>query len=144
MASDLNKWCGTGRLTKDPELRHTQGGTAICSFSIAVNYTYVSNGEKKTQPSFFNCVAWAKLGETINTYMHKGSRIGIEGRLQQRSWEDKDTGAKRYATEIVVDSIVFLDNKKTESTEGESASQPQTAPPVDTTANPFSDSDIPF
>lgn len=146
MASDLNKAMLIGRLTRDPELRYTQSGTSVCSFSIANNRTYVAGGEKKEQVSFFNCVAWAKTGEVIAEYCKKGQRIGIEGRLQQRSWDDQE-GKKRQIVEIVVDNFQFLSAPG----EGGGKSSPempsQSSQPSDQTPNadnPFSDEDIPF
>ncbi|HOT47200.1 MAG TPA: single-stranded DNA-binding protein [Spirochaetota bacterium] len=144
MASDLNKAILIGRLTRDPELRYTQSGTSVCSFSIANNRTYVAGGEKKEQVSYFNCVAWAKTGEVIAEYCKKGKRIGIEGRLQQRSYDDKD-GNKRQIVEIVVDNFQFLDapgggGKEAPMDMPSSSSEPSSS----NTDNPFSDEDIPF
>jgi len=114
MASDLNKTIIIGRLTRDPELRYTQNGTSVASFSIANNRTYASSGEKKDSVSFFNCVAWGKLGEIIVQYCKKGHRIGLDGRLQQRTWEDKD-GSKKNTIEIVAENVHFLESKKSEA-----------------------------
>lgn len=111
MANDLNRVIVIGRLTRDPELKYTQSGTALTNFSIASNKSYKSNGETKEQVNFFNCVAWSKLSETIFKYCKKGQRIGIEGRLQQRSWDDQN-GEKKSTTEIFVESIQFLESKK--------------------------------
>jgi single-strand DNA-binding protein len=145
MASDLNKVILIGRLTRDPELKYTQGGTSVCSFSIANNRTYVTAGEKKEQVSFFNCVAWAKTGEVIAEYCKKGKRIGIEGRLQQRSWDDQE-GKKRQTVEVVVDNFQFLDPPREGAGESapdtsSSSSKPDSQQNID---NPFSDEDIPF
>ncbi|OHD65256.1 MAG: hypothetical protein A2176_05310 [Spirochaetes bacterium RBG_13_51_14] len=144
MASDLNKSMLIGRLTRDPELRYTQSGTSVCSFSIANNRTYVSGGEKKEQVSYFNCVAWGKTGEVIAEYCKKGQRIGIEGRLQQRSWNDQD-GNRRNTVEVVVDNFQFLSAPREStvdtSSEAPSPSSTDSSPNVD---NPFSDEDIPF
>ncbi len=144
MASDLNKVIIIGRFTRDPELRYTQGGTSICSFSIANNRNYVSGGEKKEQVSFFNCVAWAKTGEVIAEYCKKGQRIGIEGRLQQRSWDDQE-GNKRQTVEIVVDNFQFLSGPR-ESGGDSSPDVPMssTGDSSPGTDNPFSDEEIPF
>lgn len=106
--SDMNRVIVIGRLTREPELRHTGGGAAVASFSIAVNRTYKTNdGEKKEEVSFFNCVAWSKTAELVSQYCQKGKQVAIEGRLQQRSWEGKD-GGKNSTVEIVVDTIQFL------------------------------------
>jgi len=92
-----------GNVTKNPELKTTQGGNPVCSFSIAVNRTYTKDGVKAQDTNFFNCVAWGKAAETIAQYVRKGSLLLVEGRLQNRSWE-KD-GVKRYATDIIVENF---------------------------------------
>lgn len=105
--SDINRWYGIGRLTADPQLTYTQGGASVTKFSIASSYTY-TNGAKKESTSFFNCVAWGKTGEIIAQYVKKGQRIAIEGRLQQRSWDDQ-SGNRRTAVEIVVENFNFIE-----------------------------------
>ena len=96
-----------GRLTKNPELRKTQGGADVCSFSLATNRKWTDKtGAKQEESEFHNCVAWNKLAELIAQYMTKGCELLVEGRLQTRSWDDK-TGSKRYATEIVVENMQF-------------------------------------
>lgn len=110
MANDLNKIIIIGRLTNNPELKYIQNGSAVANFSIANNKSFTQNGEKKDQVSFFNCVAWSKLAELICQYCKKGDRIGIEGKLQQRSWEKE--GKKNYIIEIVVENIQFLSEKQ--------------------------------
>ena len=141
--SDINNVILVGRLSKDPELRHTPNGAAVANFSLAVGKVYTSNGEKKEEVSFINCTAWQKLGETIAQYCKKGERIGITGELKQRSWEDSD-GNKKYALDVVVRSMQFL-QQKSENSQDQTSPQdvtPPPAPPVDD--NPFSDDDIPF
>jgi single-strand DNA-binding protein len=147
MASDLNKVILIGRLVRDPELRYTQGGTPVANFSIASNRTYTVNNEKKEIVSFFNCIAWNKLGEIIVQYCKKGNRIGIEGRLQQRSWEDQN-GNKRSTVEVVTENFQFL-TPRGDSAGGEIPVDTQqnqdfsgAIPEMD--SNPFSDDDIPF
>ena len=146
MASDLNKVMLIGRLVRDPELRYTPNGTSVASFSIANNRTYTTGGERKEVVSFFNCVAWSKLGEVIVQYCKKGQRIGIEGRLQQRSWEDQQ-GSKRSTVEITVDNFQFLSPRnENEVDQPANMTNPEPAPSegkpdID---NPFTDDDIPF
>jgi single-strand DNA-binding protein len=139
MASDINRVVLIGRLVKDPDLRYTQSGSSVASFSVANNRTYVSSGEKKEIVSYFNCVAWGKLGELIVQYTKKGHRIGIEGRLQQRSWEDQN-GNKRSTVEVIVENFQFLTPKGA----GQESGEDIPAPPSDAEPNPFSDEDIPF
>lgn len=105
MASDLNSVALVGRLVTDPETKKLDN-TTVANFSLANNSEY----KNQVHPSFFECVAWGKLGEIIAQYCKKGKRIGIKGRLQQRSWTDKE-GNKRYKIEVVVEDFQFLDNK---------------------------------
>ena len=97
-----------GNLTRDPELRTTPNGASVCSFSVAVNRVYRdTNGEQKEDVSFIDCSAWGKLGEMINQYAKKGTGVLVSGRLDQRSWEDKNTGQKRSRVEIVAEDFNF-------------------------------------
>ncbi len=154
MASDLNRVVLIGRLTRDPELRHTADGTAVASFSLANGKTYVKNNEKREQTSFFNCVAWGKLGDVVAQWAKKGHRIGIEGRLQQRTWDDKD-GNRRQSVEIVIENLQFLQPKSDGNKGSQGAADPGPAPegnPLESgtetgsapPVTPFSDDDLPF
>ena len=97
----------TGNLTRDPELRTTPNGSSVCSFSVAVNRVYRdSNGTQQESVSFIDCSAWGRLGEMINQYAKKGTGVLVSGRLDQRSWEDKN-GQKRSRVEIVVEDFNF-------------------------------------
>lgn len=98
----------TGNITRDPETRTTAAGTSVCSFSVAVNRRYTSNGEQREEVSYFNCSAWGRTGETIQQYVHKGDPILVSGRLRQDRWDDKDTGKVRSSVEIVVEDFNFL------------------------------------
>ena len=108
---DLNKVMIIGRLTRDPELRTTPGGASVCTLGIATNYVYTNrqNGQKVEQVEYHNVVLWQKLAEIANQYLKKGRRVYVEGRLQTRSWDDKNGGAKHYKTEIVADNMIMLD-----------------------------------
>lgn len=102
---NLNKVFIAGNLTRDPELRQTTGGQAVCSFSIATNRFFTdSTGQKQKQAEFHNIVAWGRQAEIINQYLKKGSILLVEGRLQTRSWQDQQ-GTKHWRTEIVADQI---------------------------------------
>ena len=99
----------TGNLTRDPELRTTPNGASVCSFSVAVNRVFKdSNGEQKEDVSYIDCSAWGRLGEMISQYAKKGSGVLVSGRLDQRSWEDKNGGGKRSRVEIVVEDFNFV------------------------------------
>lgn len=98
-----------GRLTKDPEMRSTQSGTSVCSFTVAVDRRFKNqNGEKETD--FIPVVTWKGLADNCGRYLSKGSQVGVSGRIQTRSYDAKD-GSKRYITEIVADEVEFLTPK---------------------------------
>lgn len=110
---DLNKVMLIGRLTRDPELRNIPSGQSVTSFGLATNrYWKGSDGQKQEQVEFHNIVLWARLAEVASQYLHKGSRIYVEGRLQTRDWTGQD-GAPRRTTEIVGDSMIMLDGPRT-------------------------------
>ena len=105
----LNQITIMGRLTRDPELRRTGGGTAVTSFTVAVDRDFSSRDEKETD--FIDCVAWRSTGEFVNKYFSKGSMILVSGRLQIRAWTDKD-GNKRRSAEVVADNVYFGESKR--------------------------------
>jgi len=107
MASDLNKVMLVGRMTRDPELKHTANGGAYVRFGLANNRNYTAGGERKEEVSFFNCVAWGRQAEIIHQYCKKGKQVAIEGRLQQRSWQSQD-GQKQNTVDIVVSFLQML------------------------------------
>lgn len=113
----LNHITIMGRLTRDPELRRTGSGVAVASFTIAVDRDFSSKdgGEKETD--FIDCVAWRQTGEFVSKYFKKGSMAIVSGRLQIRSWNDKD-GNKRRSAEVVSDNVYFGESKKPETTGG--------------------------
>lgn len=115
----LNHIVIMGRLTRDPELRRTGSGIAVASFSVAVERDFGNreNGERETD--FIDCVAWRSTGEFVSKYFTKGSMIVVSGRLQIRSWNDKE-GNKRRSAEIVADNVYFGESKRTGS-EGNSS-----------------------
>ena len=110
----INKAILMGRLTRDPELRHTGSGTPVCSFSIAIDNGY---GENRNT-DFINCVAWNKTAEFVEKYFTKGRMIIVIGRIQTRTWEGQD-GKKNYATEVVASEVSFGESKRS-SDEGSS------------------------
>ena len=107
----MNRILIKGRLARDPETRYTQTtNTLVASFSVAVNRRYAKEGEER-QADFFNVTAWGKTGEFCSKYFKKGQEILIEGRLENRSWED-DQGQKHYATDIIAEQVEFCGSKK--------------------------------
>lgn len=111
---DLNRATIIGRLTRDPELRSLPSGRSVASFSVATNRQWTDpNGQKQKQVEYHNIVVWSKLAETASQYLHKGSRVYVEGHLQTREWTGQD-GAKRSRTEIVCDNFIMLDGRPSE------------------------------
>lgn len=109
-----NKVLQAGRLTKDPELRYTTTGTAVCNMSIAVNDSYTTaGGEKKESVFFLEIKAWSKIGENAAKYLSKGSEIFVEGRLRQEEWEYQ--GEKKKKLVVYADNIQFLTKKKADN-----------------------------
>lgn len=105
----MNKAILVGRLTRDPELRNTNSGVAVVSFTIAVNRTFTSNSGER-EADFINCIAFNKQAENLNRYIKKGGLVGVEGRIQTRNYTAQD-GSKRYVTEVVCDNVHFLEPK---------------------------------
>ena len=129
----MNRTVIIGRLTKDVDLRYTGNGVAVANFTVAVNRPF-KNQEGKNEADFINCVVWRKQAENLANYMKKGSQIGVDGRLQTRTYDDKD-GKTVFVTEVVADSVQFLESKNQQSgNTGQSNQQVQ----VDN--NPFGDS----
>ena len=107
----LNKIILMGRLTRDPELRHTQTGTAVASFSLAVDRDFKDKATGDRTTDFIDVVAWRQTGEFVSRYFTKGRMAVVEGRLQIRDWTDKD-GNKRRSAEVVADNVYFGDSKR--------------------------------
>lgn len=107
----LNHIVLMGRLTRDPELRRTGNGTAVASFTIAVDRDYSGKDSGERETDFIDCVAWRQTGEFVSKYFTKGRMIVVAGRLQVRKWKNKD-GENRSSTEVVADSCYFGDSKK--------------------------------
>ena len=108
----LNHITIMGRMTRDPELRRTGSGVAVASFTVAVDRDYSKDSEKETD--FIDCVAWRQTGEFVSKHFKKGSMIVVSGRLQIRSWNDKD-GNKRRTAEVVADNVYFGEAKNSNS-----------------------------
>ena len=113
MAS-VNKWIGIGNLGKDPDMRYTASGDAICNFSIACSESWKdkATGEKKEQTEWVRISFFGKLAEICGQYLKKGSQVYIEGSLRTRKWQDKQSGADRYSTEIVARDMQMLGGRK--------------------------------
>ena len=107
----LNHIVIMGRLTRDPELRRTGSGIAVASFSVAVDRDFGKNENGERETDFIDCVAWRQTGEFVSKYFTKGRMAVVSGRLQIRSWTDKD-GNKRRSAEVVADNVYFGDSKR--------------------------------
>ena len=126
---NLNKVILVGRLTADPELKQTLSGTAVVSFTVAVNRNYTSRSADSNQPTadFISVVAWRQQAEFVCRYFKKGSSICIIGSIQTRTWTDQNN-AKRYITEVVVDEVRFVDSKSDGTSSNYGAPMAQYAP----------------
>ena len=103
-----------GRLTRDPELRHTGSGTACANFTIAVDRDFGKNENGEKETDFIDCVAWRNTADFVSKYFTKGRMAVVSGRLQVRKWKNKD-GENRYSTEVIADNVYFGDSKREES-----------------------------
>ena len=113
MPKSVNKVILIGNLGKDPDVRYTPSGTAVAKFSLATNEKFKDrSGEWQERTEWHNIVAWQRLAEIVGEYVHKGSKLYLEGRLQTSSWDDKESGQKKYRTEIVAYDIVLLDGRR--------------------------------
>lgn len=112
MAKGFNKVILMGNLTRDPETRTTPNGQSVTNFSLAVNRTWKgADGQTQEAVSYIDCVAWGRPGEVIAQYVTKGRALLVSGRLDQRSWEDKETGGKRSKIEVIVEDFNFVDSQ---------------------------------
>ena len=113
MAGSVNKVILIGRLGKDPEIRSTPNGQTVAKFTIATDERYTDrNGEKQERTEWHNIVAWAKLAEICGQYLRKGKLVYIDGSIRTDSWDDKETGQKRYRTEIIANNMQMLDKRE--------------------------------
>ncbi|CAI6329615.1 single-stranded DNA-binding protein (plasmid) [Bacillus subtilis] len=119
----LNRVVLVGRLTKDPELRYTPGGKAVATFTLAINRTY-TNQQGEREADFIQCVVWKRLAENVANYLKKGSLAGIDGRLQTRNYENQQ-GQRVYVTEIICESVQFLDSKNSNNNANQSQQDQQ-------------------
>jgi single-strand DNA-binding protein len=149
VAANINRVVLVGNLTRDPELRHTPSGTAVCSLRLAVNSRRKdpSTGEWGEKPNYFDITVWGNQGESCAQYLSKGRPVAVDGRLDWREYEAKDGSGKRQAIEIIADSVQFLGGR------GEGQGESQYIPPSDVAADQSDfvkagaaagDDDIPF
>lgn len=144
----INKAILYGNLTRDPELKALPSGSQVCEFAVATNRVWKDkNGAKQESTDYHNVVVFGRQGELIKQYLHKGSGVFLEGRIQTRSWDAQD-GTKRYRTEIVADRIQFGPKSGTSYQGGQQSSEPQTekdaAPSIEYPEEEINSEDIPF
>lgn len=143
MARSLNRAQLIGNLTRDPELRYTPNGTAVCSFGLATNRSWKTDtGEKHEEAEFHNIVSWNKLAELCSQFLVKGRKVYVEGRIATRKWTGQD-GTQRTTTEIVISDMILLDSRRSESEQEEKTlpqepASPTEAPKPQTTQKPES------
>ena len=130
-----------GRFTRDPELRSTETGTSVCSFSLAVQRGY-RNKDGEYEADFINCVAWKNSAEFISKYFKKGQQIGVQGELQARKWSD-DEGKTRYATEVIVRNTTFVGKTENNNNVHTSSEESFGELPIPDAPN-IPDEDLPF
>lgn len=141
----MNKVILIGRLTKDAEIKQTASGIAVATFSVAVDRKYKNEDGSRTA-DFINCVAWRQTASIIGQYFHKGSKIGIVGNIQSRTYDDNN-GQKHYVTEVIVDEVEFVESRNDAQQKASPATPPATAPAME---NPQifegsdTDADLPF
>lgn len=146
-----------GNLTADPETRTTTSGQSVTTFTMAINRNFkASDGSRREETSFIRCTAWGSMGETIAHYLKKGRQLLVCGHLQQRSWEDKETGKRRSAVDVIVDEFSFVNDHSRSNDGGQSNSNyannnqaqsspaAQPAPQASDVDEPIDLSDIPF
>ncbi len=133
----LNKVQLIGNLTRDPELRYTPTGAAVCTIGLATNRSWTTeSGEKKEETEFHRVVAWNKLAELCSQLLTKGRKIYVEGRLRTNAWQTAD-GQQRNTTEVVIEDMILLDSKRpVAATEGESSDAPHTFQPAQSQSVP--------
>jgi single-strand DNA-binding protein len=154
-ATNINRVVLTGNLTRDPELRSTQSGLSVCSLRIASNTRRKNNatGEWEDKPNFFDVTVWGAQGENCARFLAKGRPVAIDGRLEWREWEDRESGAKRQAVDIIADAVQFLGGRE-EGQGGGGGFTPRSDVPVNQSDfqpvaapagnNGAADDDIPF
>jgi len=140
MSRTVNVWHGLGNVGKDPEIKTSQGGMTIATFSVATTSSHKdAQGNWQEETEWTNCTAFKRTAEIVRDYVHKGSKVFVKGPLQTQSWEDKKTGEKKYRTGVIVNELVLLSGKD----EGNKASYSSTTK-TEPQPEEIQDDDIPF
>lgn len=141
MAS-LNRAMILGRLGKEPQIKYTANGNAVCNLSVATSKVWNDNGEKKEKTQWHNIVVWGKSAENCNLYLSKGREVYVEGTIETRSYEDNE-GKTRYTTEIIASSVIFIGGNVDKNTQLKKIVKSEEKPYIATNDN-FASDDIPF
>lgn len=144
MPKSVNKVILVGNVGKDPEVKYAPRGVALAKFSLATNERFKDkSGEWQDRTEWHNVIAWQRLAEIVGEYVHKGDKVYIEGKLQTSSWEDRNSGDRKYRTEIVARNIVLLGSRGTDANSGQDGQEDERET-VHAGAGEITDEDIPF
>ena len=143
--ANLNKVLLLGNVTRDPEVRYTPKGSAVCDLGVAVNRTYTTDsGEKREEVTFVDVTLWGRTAEVASEYLKKGRPVFIEGRLQMDTWDDKQTGQKRTRLRVVADNMQLLGGRPPGATDATGESRQGSAPPKKSPPSEPDEDEIPF
>ena len=124
----MNNVCLIGNLTRDPEVKYTTGGTAVCELGVAINKKWTDRDkQRKEKTIFIDVVCWGNTAELAGDYLKKGRKVGIEGELDQDNWEDKSTGAKRTKLKVTCNKLDFIGGRQEQSGDGDQSATQRTA-----------------
>jgi single-strand DNA-binding protein len=132
--NSYNKFIGLGNLTRDPETRYTPSGTAICTFGIAMNHKYKQGDETKDEVCYLDVIVFGKYADVCQKYLTKGQGVLVEGRIRQRRWSEKESGAPRAKHELIASAVNFMPKKQGEAA---GSQYPIEEPPMDEGPIPF-------
>jgi single-strand DNA-binding protein len=145
MSKSVNKVILVGNVGKDPEVKYSPSGTPIAKFSLATNEKYKDRSDEwQERTEWHNIVAWQRLAEIVGEYVKKGAKLYIEGKLQTSSWEDRESGTKKYRTEIVARDLVLLGSHENSSSDDRPNRNGNQNEPAYATSAEITDEDIPF
>jgi len=143
--ANLNKVLLLGNVTRDPEVRYTPKGSAVCDLGVAVNRAYTTDsGDKREEVTFVDVTLWGRTAEVASEYLKKGRPVFIEGRLQMDTWDDKQTGQKRTRLRVVADNMQLLGGRRPGRAEPPGDSRQTSAPPKKSPSSEPDEDEIPF
>jgi len=143
--ANLNKVLLLGNVTRDPEVRYTPKGSAVCDLGVAVNRAYTTDsGEKREEVTFVDVTLWGRTAEVASEYLKKGRPVFVEGRLQMDTWDDKQTGQKRTRLRVVAENMQLLGGRSSGATEAAGETRPTSPPPKKSAPSEPDEDEIPF